>query len=340
MLHFVLRRLAQVPLLIFVLSVLVIGLTQLLSPEDRALPYVTNERQSERIEQIIKERGLDASFPEQYARWFSAAIRGDFGYSRVSNMSVVDTIRERLPNTVELTIFAALPIIGLSVWLGTLSALHKDRLLDQVIRVLVVFGYSLPTFVLGIVLLAIFYGYLGWLPGSGQVEITNYLALSSMRRYTGLKSLDAALNGRWDVAWDVIRHLILPAATLTIVLSAGIMKSMRNNMLEVLSSDYVRTARAKGLPARVVNSKHARRNALLPIITLSGFLIIGLLSGSLITETIFSYPGIGSWFIESARRFDLAAVMGFTLLSAVLVVVMSTVVDLLYGLVDPRVRFE
>ena len=255
-------------------------------------------------------------------------------------MSVVDTIRERLPNTVELTIFAALPIIGLSVWLGTLSALHKDRLLDQVIRVLVVFGYSLPTFVLGIVLLAIFYGYLGWLPGSGQVEITNYLALSSMRRYTGLKSLDAALNGRWDVAWDVIRHLILPAATLTIVLSAGIMKSMRNNMLEVLGSDYVRTARAKGLPARVVNGKHARRNALLPIITLSGFLIIGLLSGSLITETIFSYPGIGSWFIESARRFDLAAVMGFTLLSAVLVVVMSTVVDLLYGLVDPRVRFE
>ncbi|WP_291426381.1 ABC transporter permease [Deinococcus sp.] len=340
MLNFILRRLAQIPLVMLVLSVLVIGMTQLLSPEDRAAPYAQNERQADRIEQIIKQRGLDQPFATQYRRWFTAAIHGDLGYSKTSQLSVVDTIKDRMPNTVELTFFAALPIILLSVWLGTLSALHKDDWRDQTVRVLVVFGYSLPTFVLGIVLLAVFYGYLGWMPGPGQADTSNTFALMALKRITGFKILDAALQGQWTLVGDILRHLILPTLTLTIVLSANILKAMRNNMLEVLSSDYVRTARAKGLTERTVNLKHARRNALLPIVTLGGFLIIGLLGGSLITETIFNYPGIGLWFIDSAKTFDLGGVLGFTLLTALIVVVMSTVVDILYGLIDPRVRFE
>ncbi|GGL66900.1 peptide ABC transporter permease [Deinococcus aerolatus] len=340
MLNFTVRRLLQIPIVMLILSVLVIGLTQLLTPEQRAAPYIRSEQQAARLEQIIDERGLRDPFPVQYSRWFSNVVQGDLGFSKASNKEVVATIQERLPNTIELALLTAIPILLLSIWLGTLSALHKDKLIDQILRVVVVLGYSLPTFVLGIVLLAVFYAYLGWLPGAGQLEIINQFSVGDMRRYTGMMTVDAALNGRWDIAWDALRHMILPAVTLLIVLSANLVKVMRNSMLEVLTSDYVRTARAKGLSSKVVNGKHARRNALLPIVTLGGFLVINLLGGSIITETIFAYPGIGQWFVQAALQLDIAGVLGFTLLSAMLVVIMSTAVDILYGVIDPRVRFH
>ncbi|UQN07346.1 ABC transporter permease [Deinococcus sp. QL22] len=340
MFNFIVRRLLQIPVVMLVLSLMIVGLTQLLTPEQRAAPYIRTEQQAARIEQIIEARGLRESFPVQYGRWLSSTLQGDLGYSRASGDDVIDTIKERLPATVELTILTAIPIMLIGIWLGTLGALHKDKFLDQLIRVFVVFGYSLPTFVLGILLLAVFYAYFNILPGAGQVSVLNQFALSDLRRYTGMLSIDAMLNGRWDIAWDVIRHMILPALTLITVLSAQIVKVMRNNMLEALTSDYVRTARAKGLSDRVVNGKHARRNALLSIITLAGFLIIGLLGGSLITETIFAYPGVGQWVVQAALQTDLAAVLGFAMMSAVVVVVVSTIVDILYGVVDPRVRFD
>lgn len=340
MLNFIARRLIQVPLVMFVLSVLVIGITQLLSPEQRVAPYIRSEQQAARMQEIIRERGLDQPFPIQYGRWFSSVIKGDLGYSKASGKDVIDTIKERMPATIELAIVTALPIILLGIWLGTLSALHKDKFIDQLMRVISIIGYSLPSFVLGIVLLAVFYGYLGWLPGAGQLEVLNQFAIGDMKRYTGMISIDALLNGRPDITWDVLRHMVLPATTLIIISSASILKVMRNNMLEALSSDYVRTARAKGLAANVVNRKHARRNALLPIITLGGFTIVGLLSGAVITETIFAYPGIGQWFVQSALQLDIAGVVGFSLLSALMVVIMSTAVDILYGVIDPRVRFD
>ncbi|WP_412028298.1 ABC transporter permease [Deinococcus yunweiensis] len=340
MLNFIIRRVIQIPLVMLVLSLMIVGLTQLLTPAQRVAPYIRSEQQAARADQIIRERGLDQPFAVQYSRWLGSTLKGDLGYSRASSQDVIQTIKTRLPATIELTIITAIPILLLGIWLGTLSALHKDKLVDQVIRVLVVFGYSLPTFVLGILLLAVFYAYLGWLPGAGQVNVLNQFALSDLKRYTGMLSIDAALNGRWDIAWDVVQHMILPAVTLVTVLSANIVKVMRNNMLEALTSDYVRTARAKGLADRTVNNKHARRNALLSIVTLGGFLIIGLLGGSLITETIFAYPGVGQWVVQAALQTDLAAVLGFALLSAVIVVVVSTVVDILYGVIDPRVRFD
>ncbi|ACO46903.1 ABC transporter permease [Deinococcus deserti] len=340
MLNFIVRRLIQIPVVMLVLSLMVVGLTQMLTPEQRAAPYIRSEQQAARLEQIIEERGLRDPFPVQYSRWFVKTISGDLGFSKASGKDVLDTIRERLPATIELTIITAIPILLLSIWLGTLSALHKDKLIDQVLRVMTIIAYSLPTFVLGILMLAIFYAYLGWLPGAGQLSIVNQFAIGDLRRYTGMLSVDAMLNGRWDIAWDVIRHMLLPAATLTIVSSASIIKVMRNNMLEALTSDYVRTARAKGLSPRIVNNKHARRNALLSIVTLGGFLIIGLLGGSLITETIFAFPGIGQWVVQAALQIDLAAVLGFALLSALIVVVVSTLVDILYGVIDPRVRFD
>lgn len=340
MLNFIIRRLIQIPLVMLVLSLIIVGLTMLLTPAQRAAGYIKSEQQAAQLERIIRDRGLDQPFPVQYGKWLSSTVHGDLGFSKASGKPVLDTMIERLPNTIELTLVTAVPIILLGVWLGTLSALNKDRFVDQFLRVFAVLGNSLPSFVLGILLLAVLYGYLGWLPGAGQLEVINQFSVSDIRRYTGMLGIDALLNGRWGVAWDVLRHLIMPALTLIIILSATILKVMRNSLLEALSSDYVRTARAKGLPSRAVNLKHARRNALLSIITLGGFLIIGLLGGSVITETIFAYPGVGQWVVQSALQLDIPAVLGFALLSALIVVVVSTVADILYGVVDPRVRFD
>lgn len=340
MFNFILRRLIQIPLVMLVLSILIVALTMLLTPAQRAAGYIRSEQQAAQLERIIRDRGLDQPFPVQYGKWLQSTLHGDLGFSKASGQPVLDTIKQRLPNTIELSLVTAIPIILLGVWLGTLSALHKDKFLDQVLRVFAVLGYSLPSFVLGIVLLAVFYGYLGWLPGAGQLEVINQFSVGDLHRYTGMLGIDALLNGRFDIALDVLRHLVLPALTLIIILSASILKVMRNSLLEALNSDYVRTARAKGLPDRTVNLKHARRNAMLSVITLGGFLIIGLLAGSVITETIFAYPGIGQWVVQSAQQLDIPAVLGFALLSALVVVVVSTVTDILYGVVDPRVRFD
>lgn len=340
MLNFVIRRLIQIPLVMFVLSLIVVGLTQLLTPEQRAAPYIRSDQQAARLEQIINERGLRDPFPVQYGKWFNNTIHGDLGFSKASGKDVSATIKERLPNTIELTLVTAIPIALIGIFLGTLAALHKDKLIDQVIRVFSTLGFSLPSFVLGIVLLAVFYGYLGWLPGAGQLEVINQFGAADIKRYTGMLGIDAVLNGKWDIAWDVLRHLILPATTLIIIFTPSIIRVLRNNMLEVLNSDYVRTARAKGLAEKIVNTKHARRNAIMPVVTMIGYMIVGLLGGSIITETIFAYPGIGQWFIQSATQLDLAGVLGFSLLSALLVVVASTVIDIMYGVIDPRVRFD
>lgn len=353
MFNFIVRRLIQIPFVMLVLSLIVVGLTQLLTPEQRAAPYIRSDQQAARLEQIINERGLRDPFPVQYGRWFEKTIHGDLGFSKASGKDVTDTIKERLPNTIELTLFTIIPIALLGVFLGTLSALHKDRWIDQVIRVFSTLAFSLPSFVLGIVLLAVFYAYMPTLlgeksalcsvlcmPGAGQLEVMNQFAVGDLKRYTGMLGLDAVLNGKWDIALDVFRHLILPAATLTIISVPSVIRVMRNNMLEILNSDYVRTARAKGLTDKVVNNKHARRNALMPVVTLLGYMFAGLLTGAVITETIFAYPGIGQWFIQSSFQLDLAGVLGFALLSALIVVIASTIIDILYGIIDPRVRFD
>ncbi|AZI42292.1 ABC transporter permease [Deinococcus psychrotolerans] len=342
MLNFIIRRVAQIPLVMLALSLLLFVIIFQLTPEQRAAGYIRSEQQAAQMDSIIRQRGLDKPFPIQYSKWLASTVQGDLGFSRTSSKPVLDTIKERLPSTIELSLYAGIPIVLLGIWLGTLSALNKDRFVDQFLRVIAVLGTSLPSFVLGIVLLKFLYGSLGWLPGPGQVDVLNQFAVldPTFKHYTGMLSIDAMLNGRWAVAGDVLRHLVMPVLTLVIIFSANILKVMRAQMLETLTSDYVRTARAKGLGSKAVNLKHARRNALLPIVTLTGFVAINLLAGAIITETIFAYPGVGQWVGDAARNLDISAVMGFALLSAVIVVVISTLTDLFYGVVDPRVRFD
>jgi ABC-type dipeptide/oligopeptide/nickel transport system permease component len=342
MLIFCLKRLLFLPLVMFVLTLMIVGFMQLLTPEQRAASFAKTPRQLRNLDKLVEQYGLDKPFHIQYFNWLKEAVRGNLGYSLTSNEPVLETIIERFPATLELTLFASFPIIGFGIWLGTLAALKRNQWVDQVSRVLAVIGYSLPTFVLGIWLLVIFYGGLNVLPGFGRIsnEGTLTLITTNMRRYTGLITIDTLLSGQWRLFFDALVHLILPVITLTIVASAQILKTMRSSMLEVLSADYVRTARAKGLSNRVVNLKHARRNALISVATLSGFVVSGLLGGSVITEVIFGYPGIGQWGARTAMQLDYAGTLGFALFSAVLVVVSNLFVDLLYAFLDPRVRYE
>jgi peptide/nickel transport system permease protein len=200
--------------------------------------------------------------------------------------------------------------------------------------------WSLPTFVLGIWLLVIFYGGFN-LFGIGQISanFARDILRPEFERYTGFLTLDSLLNGRFDIFWDAIMHLILPVTTLILVISAQIVRVMRSSLLDTLTQDYVRTARAKGLSERVVNIKHARRNALIPILTLSGFTLIGLLNGAVVVETIFALPGIGKWLSDAAVQLDYAAILGGAVFVGLLVVVGNLVVDILYAVVDPRIRY-
>ena len=341
MLSFIVRRLFMLPLVFFGVTLFIVLLMQVLSPFQRAASYAQTENQARNLGAIIERYGLDDPWPQQYGRWLGQVAQGNLGYSRTSSEPVLTTIRKRFPPTLELTLFAFFPIIGVGIWLGTAAALNRDTLIDQASRVLAIIGWSLPSFVLGIWLLVVFYGGFGILePGRISTNFLIEIATGGFRSYTGLLTIDALLNGRLDIFWDAFKHLILPVITLATVSSAQIMRVMRSSLLDALGQDYVRTARAKGLDERVVNHKHARRNGLIPVITLAGFTVIGLINGVIITETIFNFPGLGQWSAQAAVNLDYAAVLGFAVLTAVIVVVGNLIVDVLYGVIDPRIRYS
>ena len=333
----------MLPIVIFAVSVIIVGLLQLLSPVQRASAFARSEQQlrGDNINAIIDQYGLDENFFVQYTTWARQALRGNLGFSRSSSEPVMLTIRKRLPASTELAFFALLPVIGLGILFGTAAALHRDTFIDQFTRVFAIIGWSLPTFVFGLWLLIVFYGGFG-LFGIGRISnrFVTEIATGSIATPTGFMILDALLAGRLDLLADALLHLVLPVTTLAVVSGAQIMRVMRSSLLDALSQDYVRTAKAKGLSKDAVNLKHARRNALIPVITLSGVAFAFLLNGVVVTETIFNYPGLGSWAATAAVQLDIPAVLGFALLTAVIIVMANLLVDLLYAVVDPRIRYS
>jgi len=227
------------------------------------------------------------------------------------------------------------------IWLGVISAVHRDRLLDQVIRVFAIIGWSLPSFVFGIFILFILYGVLGLFP-PGRLSLWAQAVVSSQefKSYTGLLVIDGILNGRFDVALDALRHLVGPIITLSYLWWAFILRITRSSMLEALNKEYITTARAKGVPERLVIHRHAKRNALIPVVTVAGMMVLGLLGGVVITETIFDYPGIGRLAATASQQLDYPLILGITLFYGFLLVVGNLIVDVLYAIIDPRVRLE
>lgn len=339
---FIARRLVLLPLVALGVTMLVFALLQFLTPAMRASLYITDPKQLNALPDIIRKYHLDQPVYVQYWDWLRQVLRGDLGWSETAREPVADAIRGFFPATVELGLYAFLCILAIGIWLGTASAVNRDRWIDHLSRVTSISGASLPTFVWALLLLMVFYGHFGWFaPGRLSLDADLYVRSGRFHAYTGLMTVDALLNGQWWIFWDALRHLVLPVATLTYYLAAVLVRITRSSMLETLRADYVRTAQAKGLPRRVVVDKHARRNALIPVITLASYvLFVNLLAGVVITETVFNFPGIGRWGVGASQQLDIAGVTGFALLLAGLVVAGNLLSDILYAFFDPRIRLQ
>lgn len=341
MLNFIIRRLLFLPVVLFGVTTLIFIFMSFLSPYQLVSTYIRSpeELKHQDLDQLVKKYGLDDPIWVKYGKWINNLLHGNLGYSVTQNMSVVEAIRQRFPATLELTLFAFVPVVMGGIWLGSLAARYHNRLPDHASRVFAIVGWSLPDFVGGLLVLMVFYGILRWLPpGRLSTQADTVIFSGGFIRYSGFNTIDAILNGRWDIFLDALRHLIAPAITLAYLSWAFMLRLTRSSMLDTLNTDYVRTARAKGLPERIVIKRHVRRNALIPVVTVAGWMIIGLLGGSMIVETVFDYKGIGLLAVTAAQRLDYTCLLGVALFETLLLVVINLVVDVLYAFIDPRVR--
>jgi len=338
---YIIRRLLLLIPTIIGVTLLIFSVVQVLSPEQRAALYITSEQQADDIDEIIEKYHLRDPIYIQYFVWIGQVLKGNLGFNQKSPRGqVLQNILNRAPATIELTVFAAPVIILTGIFFGVASAVHKDKLIDHVTRVTSIIGWSFPSFWLGILLLAIFYAALGWVgPGRLTADANVVVRSAQFTRYTGLNTIDGLLNGQLWITLDALKHLILPVVSLAVQSIALIVRVMRSSMLEALTKGYVVSARAKGLGQREVINKHARRNALIPVVTLAGMLSAGLLTGVVITETIFNIPGLGSYAAHMALPPpDIAGVLGFTLFTGVLFIIVNLIVDVAYAYIDPRIR--
>jgi len=327
------RGLTAIPVLLGV-SVLVFGFIHLI-PGDPAVTMLGERATPEKVAEIRARLGLDRPLWEQYVRYVGRVIRCDLGVSIVRGDPVLTDLLRRFPATVELATAAIVVAVGLGIPIGVASAVWRNSVVDSLARLGALIGVSMPIFWLG-VMLAWFFGVtLRVLPTGFRLDTG-----AAFVPWTNFVIVDAALQGNWRVLVDALRHLILPTLALATIPLAIVARMTRASMLEVLSREFIRTAEAKGLSQRAVILRHALRNALLPIVTVVGLQIGHLLAGAILTETIFSWPGIGLWVYESLEARDYAIVQGTSLFIAVIVVVVNLTTDLLYAVVDPRIRYD
>jgi peptide/nickel transport system permease protein len=303
-------------------------------PGDPAQLLLGQQATQAQVEQVRANMGLDKPGIVQYGIFLADALRGDLGDSIVTGRPVTTELLARFPATLELTLFAMLVAVLVGVPVGVISAVKQYSWLDKFTSVLALTGISMPIFWLAMILIVIFFVNLGWLPFPGRLS-TGYAVTS----ITGLVLVDSLLTLNFPAFWDGLKHLIMPAIALGTIPMAVVMRMTRSSMLEVMGEDYVRTARAKGVvPWRVI-FKHALRNAMLPTVTVIGLQVGLLMGGAVITETIFSWPGVGQRAYESVNRRDYAMIQGVVLYGATLFVLVNLLVDILYAVLDPRVRY-
>lgn len=315
---YIVRRLLQGVFILVIISTVAFGLTRLSS--DPMAQYTLGRISAEDRARIRANLGLDQPLPVQYFRWLALAVRGDFGYSITNRQPVAELIMQRLPQTLVLMVTAEIVIIVLSALLGIYSAVKQYSLFDNVLTALSFVGYSLPIFFIALILMFVF--------------AVKFKSLGLPYLPTGADVWDFGDMGELAV------HLVLPVASLAIIQVAGYTRFLRSSMLEVLSQDYIRTARAKGLVERVVVTNHALKNAALPLVTLIGLDIPFLLGGAIVTETVFSWPGMGRLFWQQAGRGDYPTVMAILLIVATAVVLFQILTDVAYTFIDPRIRLS
>jgi peptide/nickel transport system permease protein len=338
---FILRRCFFLIFVLFGVSVLLFGIMMTYSPERRAAAYVTTPQQAKDIPKIIKQFGLDDPFYIQYFRWIKQIAQGNLGWSLVAARPVGEAFWRYFPVTLEMNLYAAPIVILFGIWLGTVSGIHRDSWIDHTTRIFAIVGWSLPTFLFALVLLMVFYGYFHvFPPGVLSDSFTMFIINNpdKFTSYTGMYTIDGLLNGRPDIALDALGHLVLPIMTYVIVVVALNMRVMRSGLIEELSKDYVITALAKGADDHTVHIKHARRNALLPVVTVAGQLVALSMEGSIAVEVVYSRHGIGWWLAESATQLDMPVLMCICLFMGLVFVITNLTLDILYAYIDPRIR--
>jgi peptide/nickel transport system permease protein len=334
MTSYIIRRLLSLIPTLLGVSIIVFLFLRMI-PGDPALALAGEHATEETVERFRREFGLDKPLHEQYITYMGKILRGDLGRSILSRRPITDEIRVRFPATFELSVCALFVALIVGLPAGIISATKRNSPIDNMAMVGSLLGISMPIFWLGLMLNWVFAVQLGWLP-----SVTRLDSNIELQRITNLIIVDSILTGNAEALLNGIQHLILPAIALGTIPMAIIARMTRSAMLEVLEQDYIRTARAKGLIERVVTVRHALRNALLPVITILGLQVGVLLSGAVLTETIFAWPGIGRWLYLSILSRDYPIVQGMALFITTLFLVVNLLVDISYALVDPRIRYE
>lgn len=326
------RRLFFLVLVLLGLSLITFTLSHIV-PSDPARLYAGPRATAEALSQIRHQFGLDQPIWQQYTTYVSNLLHGNFGYSFFSHRPVADDLHDYLPATIELTLAAVVLILLVGIPLGVLSSIRPGSILDQFGRLVSITGVSLPAFWLGLMVQLFFFYQLGWLPAGGRLDPN----VAPPRHITGLYTVDSLLTGNFHTFVLSLKYLILPAAVLGYGSLAVLTRMLRASMLETLAQDYIRTARAKGITGSTVVIRHALRNALVPATTVMGLQIGTLLGGALLVEDVFSWPGIGQYATNATANQDYNAIMGTTLVAAVIYVLVNLAVDILYMVLDPRV---
>lgn len=330
---FIIRRLLLMLLVLFGVAVLVFVIAKVI-PADPVGAILGGNAPIDLVEDMKRRLGLDKPLMDQFIDYMLGLLKGDLGTSLKSNRPVVKDIANFFPATLELAICATVFSVVLGIFLGILSAVYRNRFIDHFARVFSILGVSMPVFWTGLLLLLLFYFRLGWLPGTGRLG----LFVTPPSKYTGLYLIDSLISFNFEAFKDALAHLILPSLVLGYSAAASIARITRSSMLDVLRQDFIRTAKAKGIGRRLVIYRHALRNALIPVVTIIGLTFGGLLEGAVLTETIFGWPGLGRYIVNSLLLLDYPAIMGGTLFVAVVYSLVNLIVDIIYAALDPRMR--
>jgi len=332
--EYILKRLGLLVIVLFGVSIITFSLVRL-APGDPAV-HLAGEHATPQVLETIREKyHLNEPIHIQYIYWLRLALQGDLGRSIKSRDLVTNEIIQRIPMTLELTLFAIIIATVIGIIAGVISAVKQYSIADYGVMVGALFGVSMPVFWLGLMLIYIFSILLGVTPVGGRLSVG-----IELQRITGLYVLDSILTLNWAAFVDSIKHLILPAFALATIPMATVARMTRSSMLEVLRQDFIRTERAKGLSERSVIYKHAVKNALIPIVTVIGMEIGMLMGGAVLTETIFTLPGLGKYITDAILAYDYPVVQGFTLFFATLFVVVNLITDIIYVYIDPRIKYE